>query len=245
MGKTTFALNVAYRMAKFHKIPVGFFSLEMSATELTKKFAAIESQMYNSRIKDMTEKDVESYFKKAQGLADLPIFIDDKPGASIDDIRARAITMKRKHDIKFLVIDYLQLISSNKNKSGNREQEISEISRKVKLLAKELDIPIMELAQLSRAVESTETKVPQLHHLRESGSIEQDADIVLMLMRPEYYDIPEVGLSEESKMSSENKALLFIRKNRNGDTGRCLMECNLGLSSFYDFVDNKTLTNVF
>jgi replicative DNA helicase len=135
MGKTTFGINIAYRLAKYDKTPVGFFSLEMSSVELTKKFAAIESQICNSRMTMLPEKQVLDYFSAIQSVGDLPIFIDDKPGASIDEIRARAITMKRKHDVKLIVIDYLQLITT-KSRSGNREQEISEISRKVKLLAK-------------------------------------------------------------------------------------------------------------
>jgi replicative DNA helicase len=237
MGKTTFGINVAYRLAKYHNTPVGFFSLEMSHTELTKKFAAIEAQISNSRINELDEDKLHEYFRKAQNIGTLPIHIDDKPNASIDDIRARAITMKRRHDIKLLVIDYIQLINVGKAK-GNREQEISEISRKIKLLAKELNIPIIAIAQLSRQVEASDPKIPFLHHLRESGSIEQDADMVLMLWRAEYYDYPEFEF--DSKMEdSKGKCVCFIRKNRNGETGRVLFRNNLALSSFYDInVDN-------
>lgn len=232
MGKTTFGINIAYRLAKFDKTPVGFFSLEMSSVELTKKFAAIESQICNSRIRELDDKTLQEYFRKATALGDLPIFIDDKPGATIDEIRARAITMKRKHDVKLIVIDYLQLITT-KSKSGNREQEISEISRKVKLLAKELNIPIIAISQLSRQVEQADPKVPYLHHLRESGSIEQDADMVLMLWRPEYYDYPE--FEYDGKMvESRGMVVTYVRKNRNGETGRALMRCNLAFASFYD-----------
>jgi replicative DNA helicase len=237
MGKTTFGINIAYRLAKHHNTPVGFFSLEMSHTELTKKFAAIEAQISNSRINELDEDKLHEYFRKAQAIGTLPIHIDDKPNASIDDIRARAITMKRRHDIKLLVIDYIQLINVGKAK-GNREQEISEISRKIKLLAKELNIPIIAIAQLSRQVEASDPKIPFLHHLRESGSIEQDADMVLMLWRAEYYDYPEFEF--DSKMEdSKGKCVCFIRKNRNGETGRVLFRNNLTLSSFYDInVDN-------
>jgi len=231
MGKTTFGINIAYRLAK-QNTPVGFFSLEMSHTELTKKFAAIETQISNSRIRELEESKLQEYFTKSQKLGALPIHIDDKANATIDDIRARAITMKRRHDIKLIVIDYIQLINVGKSK-GNREQEISEISRKIKLLAKELNIPIIAIAQLSRQVETSDPKIPFLHHLRESGSIEQDADMVLMLWRAEYYDYPEFefdGKMEDSK----GKCVCFVRKNRNGETGRVLFANNLALSSFYD-----------
>ena len=242
MGKTTFGINIAYRLAKYDKTPVGFFSLEMSSVELTKKFAAIESQICNSRMTMLPEKQVLDYFSAIQSIGDLPIFIDDKPGATIDEIRARAITMKRKHDVKLIVIDYLQLITT-KSKGGNREQEISEISRKVKLLAKELNIPIIAISQLSRQVEQSDPKIPFLHHLRESGSIEQDADMVLMLWRPEYYDYPE--FEYDGKMvDSRGMVVTYVRKNRNGETGKALMKCNLAYASFYDNnVDNFMLPN--
>lgn len=242
MGKTTFGINIAYRLAKYDKTPVGFFSLEMSSVELTKKFAAIESQICNSRMTMLPEKQVLDYFSAIQSVGDLPIFIDDKPGASIDEIRARAITMKRKHDVKLIVIDYLQLITT-KSRSGNREQEISEISRKVKLLAKELNIPIIAISQLSRQVEQSDPKVPFLHHLRESGSIEQDADMVLMLWRPEYYDYPEFEY-DGKVVDSRGMVVTYVRKNRNGETGKALMKCNLAYASFYDNnVDNFILPN--
>ncbi len=242
MGKTTFGINIAYRLAKYDKTPVGFFSLEMSSVELTKKFAAIESQICNSRMTMLNERQVLDYFSAIQSVGDLPIFIDDKPGATIDEIRARAITMKRKHDVKLIVIDYLQLITT-KSRSGNREQEISEISRKVKLLAKELNIPIIAISQLSRQVEQSDPKVPFLHHLRESGSIEQDADMVLMLWRPEYYDYPEFEY-DGKVVDSRGMVVTYVRKNRNGETGKALMKCNLAYASFYDNnVDNFILPN--
>ena len=242
MGKTTFGINIAYRLAKFDKTPVGFFSLEMSSVELTKKFAAIESQICNSRIKELDEKTLETYFRSVSSLGDLPIFIDDKPGATVDEIRARAITMKRKNDVKLIVIDYLQLITT-KGRGGNREQEISEISRKIKLLAKELNIPIIAISQLSRQVEQSDPKIPFLHHLRESGSIEQDADLVLMLWRPEYYDYPNFEFDGKD-MDSRGMVVTYVRKNRNGETGKALMKCNLAYASFYDnSVDNFLLPN--
>jgi replicative DNA helicase len=139
-------------------------------------------------------------------------------------------------DFKLLVIDYIQLINVGKAK-GNREQEISEISRKIKLLAKELNIPIIAIAQLSRQVEASDPKIPFLHHLRESGSIEQDADMVLMLWRPEYYDYKEFDYNDVMQ-DSKNKCVTYVRKNRNGDIGKALLNTNLAVSSFYDIVDN-------
>jgi replicative DNA helicase len=236
MGKTTFGINIAYRLAKFENTPVGFFSLEMSSTELTKKFAAIESQICNSRITNLDEPILLDYFKKAQNIAQLPIYIDDKAGSTIDEIRSRAITMKRKHNVEIIFIDYLQLISS-KGSKGTRENEISEISRKIKLLAKELNIPIVAISQLSRAVETADPKVPYMHHLRESGSIEQDADMVLMLWRPEYYDYKEFDYNDVMQ-DSKGKCVTYVRKNRNGDIGKALLNTNLAVSSFYDIVDN-------
>ena len=236
MGKTTFGINIAYRLAKFDNVPVGFFSLEMSSTELTKKFAAIESQICNSKITALDEPVLMKYFKLSHNLGSLPVFIDDKAGSTIDEIRSRAITMKRKHNVGIIFIDYLQLISS-KGSKGTRENEISEISRKIKLLAKELNIPIVAISQLSRAVETADPKVPFMHHLRESGSIEQDADMVLMLWRPEYYDYKEFEFNDVMQ-DSKGKCVTYVRKNRNGDTGKALMNTNLAVSSFYDIVDN-------
>ena len=144
--------------------------------------------------------------------------------------------MKRKHNVEIIFIDYLQLISS-KGSKGTRENEISEISRKIKLLAKELNIPIVAISQLSRAVENADPKVPYMHHLRESGSIEQDADMVLMLWRPEYYDYKEFDYNDVMQ-DSKNKCVTYVRKNRNGDIGKALLNTNLAVSSFYDIVDN-------
>jgi replicative DNA helicase len=243
MGKTTFAMNIAYRLAKHNKTPVGFFSLEMSSIQLTKKLASIETQICNSKITELDEPTRDRYFHKATALGDLPIFIDDKASISIDELRSRAITMKRKNDVKLIVIDYIQLISV-KSKGRNREQEVSEISRKIKLLAKELDIPIIALSQLSRSVEEEKKdKIPHLNHLRESGSIEQDADMVLMLWRPEAYDIPDFNYGGEC-LDSKSRTVVFVRKNRNGSTSGALLRHNLAYSSFYDNnVDNFMLPN--
>jgi replicative DNA helicase len=243
MGKTTFAMNIAYRLAKYDKMPVGFFSLEMSAVQLTTKLAAIETQICNSKMTDLDDATLQQYFTKAGNLGNLPIFIDDKPSISIDELRSRAITMKRKNDVKLIVIDYIQLISV-KSKGRNREQEVSEISRKIKLLAKELDIPIIAISQLSRSVEDDKgAKIPHLNHLRESGSIEQDADMVLMLWRPEYYGFPNFEYDGRD-IDSTGMVVTYVRKNRNGDTGKALMKCNLAYASFYDNnVDNFMLPN--
>jgi replicative DNA helicase len=236
MGKTTLALNIAYRVANQGN-GVGIFSLEMSKMQLVKKFMAIESQISNSRITTLSEGEYQNYYTKAQKVADLPIYINDKVGVSIDQIRSRCITMKRQHDVKLIVIDYIGLVSPTK-KTSNREQEISEISRKIKALAMELEIPIISLSQLSRVGEHEKDKTPQLHHLRDSGSIEQDADKVIMLFRPQYYEI-DGFMFNGREYSSENKTVCYVHKNRNAETGKVLLENRLALSSFYDIsVDN-------
>jgi replicative DNA helicase len=240
MGKTTLALNVAYRVAK-QGHGVGIFSLEMSKMQLVKKFMAIESQIGNSRITNLSDTQYQDYYTKSQKVADLPIYINDKTGISIDQIRSRCITMKRQHDIKLIVIDYIGLVSPSK-KSNNREQEISEISRKIKALAMELEIPIISLSQLSRIGEHESDKTPKLHHLRDSGSIEQDADKVIMLFRPQYYEI-EGFVFEGREYDSANKTICYIHKNRNAETGKVLLRNNLSLSSFYDNVDNFITPN--
>lgn len=222
MGKTAFALSMARNMAvDFHK-PVAVFSLEMTAVELTMRLISAESQISGDRLKKgekLPDWEKEQMLARAQTLSESPIFIDDTPQLSIFELRAKCRRLRQRHKIEMVFIDYLQLMQggSETNKNGNREQEISMISRQLKALSKELGIPVLALAQLSREVEKRGgTKKPQLSDLRESGAIEQDADIVMFIYRPEYYDI-----NEDDNGSTLGMADIILAKHRSGGTGEC------------------------
>lgn len=194
MGKTALTLSMARNIAVQNQIPVAFFSLEMSSVQLITRLISSETGLSSDKLR--TGK-LESYEwsqlnEKVKDLEKAPFYIDDTPSLSIFELRAKARRMASQYGIKIIFIDYLQLMTTGtNNKTGNREQEISTISRNLKALAKELDIPVIALSQLSRAVETrtTNNKRPLLSDLRESGAIEQDADIVSFIYRPEYYKI--------------------------------------------------------
>jgi replicative DNA helicase len=223
VGKTAFALNLA-RNAAMHptkKTAVALFSLEMSASQLVQRILSAESEIWLEKIARGKMEDHEMkqlYAKGIQRLAQAPLFIDDTPALNIFELRAKCRRLKNKHNIGLIIIDYLQLMSgTSEGRGSNREQEISNISRNLKGLAKELSVPIIALSQLSRAVEQRGTKdggsrIPQLSDLRESGAIEQDADMVMFLYRPEYYDITTNADGENTKGLTEVK----IAKHRNG-----------------------------
>ncbi len=218
MGKTALALSMARNMAVDHNIPVAFFSLEMTALELTMRLISSEVEIPGERLKkgDQLRKDELERLHDVGRLAKAPIYIDDSPQLKIFELRAKCRRLKQKYGIKMVFIDYLQLMSGNSdNKNGNREQEISTISRQLKALSKELSIPILALAQLSRAVETRGgTKKPMLSDLRESGAIEQDADIVMFIYRPEYYGITD----GDEKGPTAGMADVLIAKHRSGPT---------------------------
>jgi len=213
MGKTSLALNIAENVCFRSKIPVGIFSLEMSAEQLVHRIISSQSEVESEKIKTGSLNGVE-YQRIVSSVSDMqkyPMIIDDQAGLKITDLRSRARRMKESHGIGFLVIDYLQLISgSGSNRTTeNRQNEISEISRMLKNLARELNIPILCLSQLSRKVEDRQGHRPMMSDLRESGSIEQDSDIVMFLLRREYYDPNDKpGMAE-----------LIIAKNRHGGVG--------------------------
>src|SRR5687767_9237277 len=223
VGKTAFALNLA-RNAALHPTkptPVAFFSLEMSAGQLVQRILSAESEIWLEKISrgKMEEHEMKQlYARGIQRLAQAPIFVDDTPALNIFELRAKCRRLKNKHNIGLIIIDYLQLMSgTGENRNSNREQEISNISRNLKALAKELSVPIIALSQLSRAVETRSAgkdgnKMPQLSDLRESGAIEQDADMVMFLYRPEYYDITTNEMGE----SNRGETLVRIAKHRNG-----------------------------
>ncbi len=212
MGKTAFTLSLAKNAAEDGQ-GVAVFSLEMSGKQLTSRLIAMESELDSGKLRSgkLEDQDWPVLQQAVEKLSDLPIFIDDTPSINIFELRAKVRRLKQKHNIQLVVIDYLQLMSAGpSNKNGNREQEISMISRALKGLAKEMSVPVIALSQLSRAVESRSgDKRPMLSDLRESGAIEQDADIVTFIYRPSYY-----GFTEDDPAG--NLAEIIVAKHRNG-----------------------------
>jgi replicative DNA helicase len=217
MGKTAFALTLARNAAIDHKVPVGIFSLEMSTMQLVIRMLCAEGRLnaHLVRTGKLPNEEGVKLSRNAHKLIESPIYVDDTPSQSILEIRAKARRLKVEKNIGVIIIDYLQLMTGPA-KSESREREISHISRSLKALAKELNIPVIALAQLNRAVEARPDKRPQLSDLRESGSIEQDADVVMFLNRPEYYGI----LKDENGNSNEGVAEVIIGKQRNGPVGQ-------------------------
>ncbi|HYF31831.1 MAG TPA: replicative DNA helicase [Chitinophagaceae bacterium] len=239
VGKTAFALNLA-RNAALHPTkptPVGIFSLEMSAGQLVQRILAAESEIMLEKIArgKLEEHEMKQlYARGIQRLAQAPIFIDDTPALNIFELRAKCRRLRNKHNIGMIIIDYLQLMSgTSENRNSNREQEISKISRDLKGLAKELGIPIIALSQLSREVEKRKegNKMPQLSDLRESGAIEQDADMVMFLYRPEYYDITSNELGE----SNRGETHVRVAKHRNGSLETIKLRALLHIQKFVDW----------
>jgi replicative DNA helicase len=220
MGKTAFVLSMAKNMAMHHNIPVALFSLEMSNVQLVNRLIVNVTEITGEKIKSgrLENYEWEQLDFKLKDLYDAPIYIDDTPSLSIFELRTKARRLVREHGIKCIIIDYLQLMNASGMNFGSREQEVSTISRSLKGLAKELNIPIIALSQLNRGVEGRqglEGKRPQLADLRESGAIEQDADMVCFIHRPEYYKLTE----DERGNSLIGIAEIIIAKHRNGATG--------------------------
>ena len=238
VGKTAFALNLA-RNAALHAskpTPIAFFSLEMSSGQLVQRILSAESEIWLEKIArgKLEEHEMKQlYARGIQRLAQAPIFIDDTPALNIFELRAKCRRLKNKHNIGAIIIDYLQLMSgTGENRSSNREQEISNISRNLKALAKELNVPIIALSQLSREVEKRKegAKIPQLSDLRESGAIEQDADLVMFLYRPEYYDINQNEMGESNK----GETIIKIAKHRNGSLETIKLKALLHIQKFVE-----------
>ena len=210
MGKTAFTLNIAAHVVLRAREPVAFFSLEMSKEQLVQRLLCSEGRIDSQRLRvgELEEKEWGDLIDTANRLSAAPLYIDDTPGITVMELRSKARRLKAEHGLSLIVIDYLQLMQGRASKNGdNRQQEISEISRSLKALARELNVPVIALSQLSRSVESRQVKRPMLSDLRESGSLEQDADIVMFLYREDYYD-PET----ENKNITE----VIIAKHRNG-----------------------------
>lgn len=218
MGKTAFVLSMARNTAVDYNMGVAVFSLEMSSVQLVKRLISSEARIDAEKLRkgNLADYELEQIHARIKKLATAPIFIDDTPGISIFELRAKCRRMKKKHDIQLVIIDYLQLMTAGTNKGGgNREQEISQISRSIKEIAKELNVPVIALSQLSRSVEQRGgDKKPVLSDLRESGAIEQDADIVSFIYRAEYYGLLEDANGNPTKGVGD----IIIAKHRNGAT---------------------------
>jgi replicative DNA helicase len=221
MGKTAFALSVARNSAIEHKVPIAIFSLEMSTIQLATRLISAEARInaHSVRTGKFKAEEGAKISRTVHKLSKAPIYIDDTPALNILELRAKARRLKTEKHIGMIIVDYLQLMSSS-FRAESREREISIISRSLKALAKELEIPVIALSQLNRAVEQTSDKRPMLSHLRESGSIEQDADVVLFLYRPEVYEIEQYQDGE----STEGIAEVIIGKQRNGPIGEVKLQ---------------------
>jgi len=262
MGKTSLATNIAFNCAQAHLewerdggefnygAPVAFFSLEMSADQLATRILAEQAEISSEALRSgkMTREEFQKLSFASQKLAELPLYIDDTPALTIAALRNRARRLKRRHDIGLIVVDYLQLLQGSGRANDNRVNEISEISRGLKTLAKELSVPVIALSQLSRAVEQREDKRPMLSDLRESGSIEQDADMVWFIYRSDYYhllvkpDTPDETSSpemrekyltwEQKHEELVGKATLIVAKQRHGSTGNVPLHFQSEITKF-------------
>ncbi len=253
MGKTALATNIAYHAAKNmqennEKGSVAFFSLEMSSEQLSTRILSEQARISSHEIRTgkATEETLNRYIEASRNIYDLPLYIDETPAIAISTLSNRARRIKRLFGLKLIVVDYIQLMRTNSNRMDGRVQEISEITQGLKALAKELNVPVVALSQLSRAVEQRDDKIPQLSDLRESGSIEQDADVVLFVYREQYYlekKEPKQGSIEhaewQSKMSDiHGLANLIVGKHRHGSTGTVHVEFEGMYTKFKDLPKN-------
>ncbi|QCK86998.1 replicative DNA helicase [Phreatobacter aquaticus] len=269
MGKTALATNIAFNIAKAYKFDlepdgtnktvnggiVGFFSLEMSSDQLATRIVAEQAQISSYKIRrgDIQEEEFYRLTEAAREIQQIPFYIDDTGGISIAQLTARARRLKRQRGLDFMVVDYLQLLSGSSKNNQNRVQELTEITTGLKALAKELNVPILALSQLSRQVESRDDKRPQLSDLRESGSIEQDADAVMFVFREEYYlqsREPKPGTEEHIKWRDEmarvhGKAEVIIGKQRHGPTGTVTLQFEANVTRFSDLAEDERLPERF
>lgn len=242
MGKTAFVVSALRNAAVDFNIPVAMFSLEMASVQLVNRMISAEAELEGEKIKrgNLAEHEWKQLVHKTNKLSSAPIFIDDTPALSILELRAKCRRLKAESNIQVIVIDYLQLMRGEQG--GNREQEIASISRALKGIAKELNVPVLALSQLSRGVETRGgDKRPQLSDLRESGSIEQDADIVMFLYRPEYYKITV----DEDGMPTQGMGEVIIAKHRNGSTDNVKLKFIGKYTKFADFDDPSGSDNPF
>ena len=240
MGKTAFVLSMTRNMAVEHGRAVAIFSLEMSSLQLVNRLIVSETELPSDRIRNgkLADFEWEQLDYKIKKLVEAPIYIDDTPAISVFELRAKCRRLKRQHDIDIIIIDYLQLMTGTPETRGNREQEVSTISRALKGIAKDLNVPVIALSQLNRSVEiRSGSKRPQLSDLRESGAIEQDADMVLFIHRPEKYGF----LEDEEGNSLRGLAEIILAKHRNGPIGDVMLRFRDEFAKFTD-LDDEYLT---
>jgi replicative DNA helicase len=251
MGKTALATNIAFHAAKNiekkgSKSTIAFFSLEMSSEQLSTRILSEQSRIRSNDIRrgKVSEKEFEQFIETSKNISELPLYIDETPAITIAAISNRSRRIKRLFGLELIVVDYIQLMKSSGKKEYNRVQEISEITQGLKALAKELNVPVLALSQLSRAVEHRDDKKPQLADLRESGSIEQDADIVMFVFRESYYlqnKEPTVGSIEHAEWQTKMNEIshladIMISKQRHGPTGNVKVEFEAMYTKFKDLV---------
>ncbi len=243
-GKTALALSITYNTSIAGNIPCAWFSLEMDGVQLVRRLASIDSQIDHEKIrKGYTSKDEDAKFHASiEKIANSKIFIQDDATINIRGIRTKANLLKRKHGIKFIVVDYIQLMDGVDSKGKSREQVVSDISRGLKMLSKELEMPVVALSQLSREVERRLSKMPQLSDLRESGAIEQDADEVIFLMRPEFYGMTEFVEIGDMQYNPLGLCIVNTAKNRHGATKNTALSFN---GPCMHFTDHYNDTNKF
>ena len=239
MGKTAFALSMAKNIAADQKIPMAFFSLEMSGVQLVNRLISNNCEIEGKKILNgsLNREEWERFDKTIQHLIDAPLYIDDTPGLSVFELRTKAMRLAKEHQIKLIMIDYLQLMNANGMRFNSRQEEVSTISRSLKVLAKELNIPVIALSQLNRGLEGRnglEGKRPMLSDLRESGAIEQDADMVVFVHRPEYFGLTQ-GPNGEDYVG---KAEIIIAKHRKGATDTVLLDFKGEYTRFENPDDN-------
>ena len=244
MGKTSFALSMAKNIAADYNVPMAFFSLEMSNVQLVNRLISNCCEIQGSKILNgqLKPDEWERLDKRLNNLIGSPLYVDDTPGLSVFELRTKARRLVRDHGVKIIMIDYLQLMNANGMRFSSRQEEVSTISRSLKQIAKELDIPILALSQLNRGVESREGlegKRPQLSDLRESGAIEQDADMVLFVHRPEYYHIYQ----DENGRDLHGMAQIIIAKHRKGATGDVLLNFRGEFTRFENPEDTSSNLN--
>ncbi|MFC0343607.1 replicative DNA helicase [Epilithonimonas hispanica] len=246
MGKTAFILSMARNICVDHNIPMALFSLEMASVQLITRMISSETGISSEKLRkgQMSDDEWQRLFTNVSALENAPLYIDETPSLSIFDFRAKCRRLVMQHGVKMIMVDYLQLMTASSGKGGgNREQEISMISRSLKAIAKELNVPVIALSQLSRSVETRPGKRPMLSDLRESGAIEQDADIVSFIFRPEYYKIAFWDNDEEgAETSTENQAEIIIAKHRNGATADVRLAFHKNIGKFADLGTNYEYT---
>ena len=260
MGKTALATNISFKMVNARSMDdenkknvVGFFSLEMSSEQLATRILAEDSSISSEKIRrgQLNSNDLQKIVKSSQTLGDLSLYIDDSPNLSISALRTRARRLKRKHGLDAVIIDYLQLIRPSLARPDNRVLEIAEMTRNLKALAKELDMPVLCLSQLSRQVEQRDDKRPQLSDLRESGAIEQDADVVMFIYREEYYTErkePSPGTEDYQKWQEKmgkihNVAEVLVAKQRHGPIGKVNLHFEGSITKFSNLSKSQSIDN--